>query len=70
MEDAVVIVGSGIVEILINLYGDQNYEMAPALISGAMVGACSLVGGLVGGRFGLLVGKLKTINVLLIILLC
>lgn len=39
------------------LYGDVNFELTPSIISGLIVGACTMIGGLVGGRFGLLIGK-------------
>lgn len=57
----------GVAEILVSLLGDRNFELAssvaPAVVSGVVVGGCTLVGGLLGGRMGLLIGKCSKITV-------
>lgn len=51
----------GVAETLVRLFGDRRFELgssiAPAVVSGVVVGGCTLVGGLLGGRMGLLIGK-------------
>jgi len=47
-------------EALLRFVGDLNFELAEipsALIAGTIVGACSVIGGLIGGRAGVLIGK-------------
>lgn len=47
-------------EVLTRLVGDLNFELSEvpsALIAGSIVGACSLFGGLVAGRLGIVVGE-------------
>jgi len=47
-------------EALLRFFGDLNFELTEvpsALIAGSIVGACSFIGGLLGGRTGLLVGE-------------
>lgn len=46
-----------VVQILYRHYGDENFELTPAILGGLVVGACTLVGGILGGRYGLLIGK-------------
>ncbi|XP_025205712.1 uncharacterized protein LOC112602011 [Melanaphis sacchari] len=53
-----VIVNAGL-EALTRFFGDLEFELTQvpsALIHGSIVGVCSLLGGLVGGRFGIVVG--------------
>lgn len=44
-------------EILTRMFGNVNYALSDTVVAGAIVGGCTLVGGLIGGRFGLLVGE-------------
>jgi len=48
---------NSVLEILMRMFGDVNYSLSDSIAAGVIVGGCTLVGGLVGGRFGLLVGK-------------
>lgn len=57
MENHRVVATNSILEIIYRLYGNINFDLNSTIISGAVVGACTLVGGLLGGRFGLLAGK-------------
>ncbi|XP_001950186.1 uncharacterized protein LOC100159944 [Acyrthosiphon pisum] len=55
---SVVLVNAGL-EALLRFVGDLDFELSEvptALIAGSIVGACSFIGGLIGGRTGLLVG--------------
>lgn len=57
----------GVAEMLVELFGDRHFELAtsvaPAVVSGVVVGGCTLVGGLIGGRIGLMIGKCSKIIV-------
>jgi len=47
-------------EALLRFVDDLNFELSEipsALIAGSIVGACSVIGGLIGGRAGLLIGE-------------
>ncbi|XP_060868143.1 protein C19orf12 homolog [Metopolophium dirhodum] len=58
VNSSVVLVNAGL-EALSRFVGDLNFELSEvptALMAGSIVGACSFIGGLVGGRIGLLVG--------------
>jgi len=51
---------NAITEALSRYFGDLNFELTEvpsALIAGSIVGACSFIGGLLGGRIGLAVGE-------------
>lgn len=48
---------NSVIEILVRMFGDVNYALSDSIAAGVIVGGCTLVGGLVGGRFGLLIGK-------------
>jgi hypothetical protein len=45
------------IEIMNRLYGDVSFELTPSIIGGLIIGACTMIGGFMGGRFGLLIGK-------------
>lgn len=51
------VITKSFIEIMNKLYGDVSYELSPSIIGGLIVGACTMIGGLIGGRFGLLIGK-------------
>lgn len=51
-----------VVQILYREYGDENFQLAPAILGGLVVGACTIVGGLLGGRYGLVIGKYLFVN--------
>lgn len=44
-------------EILTRMFDNVNYALSDTVVAGAIVGGCTLVGGLIGGRFGLFVGE-------------
>lgn len=56
------VIANSFIEIMSRLYGDVNFELTPSIISGLIVGACTMIGGLMGGRFGLLIGKSALAN--------
>jgi len=56
MSTSQAVIISSVLETLTRLYSDVSYELAPAIYSGLFVGGCTVVGGLIGGRFGLLIG--------------
>lgn len=54
---------NSVVEMLSTMFLNVNYTLSDSVVAGAIVGGCTLVGGLIGGRFGLLVGKcFKTVH--------
>jgi len=56
---SIVLVNAGL-EALLRFVGDLDFELSEvpsALIAGSIVGACSFVGALIGGRTGLVVGE-------------
>lgn len=48
---------NSVVEMLNTMFFNVNYALSDSIVAGAIVGGCTLVGGLIGGRFGLLVGE-------------
>lgn len=48
---------NSVAEILTRMFGNVNYTLSESVTAGVVVGGCTLVGGLLGGRFGLIVGK-------------
>jgi len=54
-----VLVNAGL-EALLRFVGDLDFELSEVpsvFIAGSIVGACSLIGGLIGGKTGLVVGE-------------
>ncbi|KAL5242573.1 hypothetical protein ACI65C_009983 [Semiaphis heraclei] len=50
---------NGTLEALLRYVGDFNFELSEipsSLIAGSIVGACSVIGGLIGGKAGVLIG--------------
>lgn len=53
-----IVVGNVFMEIFNRQFGDVQFELAPAIASGVVVGACTVAGSLLmGGRIGALIGK-------------
>lgn len=50
------VIANSVVEILNRFYGDVSFELAPAIFGGLIIGAFTMIGGLFGGQFGLLMG--------------
>lgn len=51
---------NGTLEALLRYVGDFNFELSEipsSLIAGSIVGACSVIGGLIGGKAGVLIGE-------------
>lgn len=57
MNMAGAIITNSVVEILSKLFGDVKFELAPTIIGGLVVGVLTMIGGLFGGKVGLLIGE-------------
>lgn len=57
MNMAGAVITNSAVEILSKLFGDVKFELAPTILGGLVVGVLTMVGGLLGGKVGLLIGK-------------
>lgn len=56
MNMAGAVITNSVVEILSKLFGDVKFELAPTLVGGLLVGVLTMIGGLLGGKVGLLIG--------------
>lgn len=56
-QDMNIIVTNTAIEMLLTQFGDEVISLSTTVVNGLVVGVCSTLGGLLGGRYGILVGQ-------------
>lgn len=51
------VVTNAALEILMTQFGDEVISFSTTIANGLVVGVCSALGGLLGGRYGILIGQ-------------
>lgn len=51
------VISTSLADILCYYLGNEKFELVPVVRDRVVVGVCSIVGGFVGGRFGIFIGN-------------